>query len=74
MTLRQRAIFFGDMAKGGYMQCYEIVDGADVVGTKTVYRESYKHEQTTTYFLGEREFATAREFRDAYEAPKEAPS
>lgn len=70
MTYKQRGVFFGDMAKGGYMQRYEILDDDKVIGSKFVYRKNSNTKQTTTYLLGELEFSTAREFIAAYEKSK----
>jgi hypothetical protein len=68
--LKQRAVFYGRMGKGGYMQSYEIRDGDDVVGTKTVYRANRNKKETTSYRLGEREFYDVRDFIAAYEKTK----
>jgi hypothetical protein len=68
--LRQRATGFLDFAKGGWAHAYDILDNGRVVGSKSVYCETRNSEPKTTYWLGDRSFATAREFIAAYEASK----
>ncbi|MGD0421495.1 MAG: hypothetical protein ABSA68_18250 [Xanthobacteraceae bacterium] len=45
-------------------------DGNKVIGSKTVFSATRNGPVTTTYFLGDDEFATARELIAAYEAQK----
>jgi hypothetical protein len=77
---RARARMHLDLTKGGWMWVYELFDGKKLIGTKTVGRETRNSETTTTYVLlgrpagrvieaiEDQEFATAAEFKAAYEA------
>ncbi len=68
--LRQRLAMHLRLAKGGYTYSYHIVDGDEVVGQKITHAETRTSGETTMYFLGDLEFATAKEFVAAYEAMK----
>jgi hypothetical protein len=62
-----------DLVKGGWMWIYEILDGDRVVGVKAVGRTTRHAAEVTTFYLldaagEEAVFATADEFRAAYEA------
>jgi hypothetical protein len=60
--LKQRATLFADMAEGGYLQTYDIVDGNRVVGHKRVSRKNRKSPEVTTYFVGLAEFDNVSAF------------
>ncbi len=70
MTLKQRFVMHLRHGKGGYTYSYHIVDGEEVVGQKITHAETRASGETTVYFLGDREFATAKEFVAAHEAAK----
>ena len=70
-TLKQRFVMHLRLAKGGYTYSYHIVDGEKVVGQKITHAETRTSGETTRYFLGDQEFATAKEFAAAYEAKKQ---
>ena len=70
--LKQRFTMHLRLAKGGYTYNYHILDGEKVVGQKITHAETRTSGETTRYFLGDQEFATAKEFVAAYEAEKEA--
>ena len=69
-ALKQRFVTHLRLAKGGYIYSYHIVDGEEVVGQKITHAETRASGETTRYFLGDSEFATAKEFVAAYEASK----
>lgn len=68
--LRQRRFGTLDFAKGGWAHYYHLLDGAKTIGSKTVFSATRNGPVTTTYFLGDDKFATARELIAAYEAQK----
>ncbi len=70
MSLLQRFVMHMRLARGGYTYSYHIVDGEKVVGQKITHAETRTSGETTRYFLGDSEFATAKEFVAAYEASK----
>jgi hypothetical protein len=68
--LKMRATLFADMAKGGYLQTYDILEGDQVVGHKKVSRENRSSHEIVQYFLDKTNeaYATREEFLTAYEA------
>lgn len=70
---KQQATMFLDMAKGGYLQIYNVRDGEAVIGVKTVRAETRNAAVTTSYQLGDVSFDNVAEFIAAYEAGLGAP-
>lgn len=67
-VLKQRKTMHARISRGA-LYCYDILDGDLVVGTKTVHidKKFSPWRETATYVLGTIEFATAADFRAAYE-------
>ena len=70
--LRQRQLLHARLSKGGYHYAYTILDGEAVIGCKDIYRKSRDEPENVSYQLGDEVFATAQEFRAAYERQKVA--
>jgi hypothetical protein len=71
-VLRQRCIAQLDMSRGGWMHIYDIVDGEEIVDSKTVTAISRNSAAVVSYTLGDRDFRTVAEFMAAYRMQKAA--
>jgi hypothetical protein len=69
MALMQQFKLHMRLGDGGYVYVYHILDGERVIGTTTVIRDCAKVPESAVYVMRDTcvEFATAREFRRAYE-------
>lgn len=73
MTARlyqQRFVAHLKCGKGNSLYQYEILHEAKVIGIKSVRVNLREKAEEATYFLGDREFNTAKDFIAAYEASR----
>ena len=67
-VLKQRFCSHMRLVKGGAVYVWHILDGDEVVGTKTESRQTSRDPWTRVYSRGQNEYPTAAEFVAAYNA------